>query len=1097
MKSYYDQKNLWDRPPTEELARRVEAVKRFIPGDVETILDAGCGNGAVSNTLKGYDITAADRSEEALRHVKHRAVCADIAALPFADDSFDLVLCSDVLEHLDDGAYRRAVAELSRVARRYILVLSPNEEDLRANQSKCRRCSTVFHMNWHLRSLSVEEVVESFRDGFSPLCYGFFGEEWASEPPLKYTLARQTDRGYKSWEHAVCPLCGTRQEKRETPEDTGDIDRRCNAFLGGFFNRRTEFAVLFSAAGEPLLKEMDDTGRSGMLLAQKALTELPFAGRRVVDFGEKVFRRERTCHYPRHAYAVGSGGDGKRRNRMLVCFPYFGAEETPRLHLEYEDRVRASVRVNVYDAEKSYLPLGTVVWSGGGEKRTAVFDVPAELVVANEGLMFEIVPEDGEIAFERLRIRRARLDGSAGSVPLVPEGKAVFLGREYVKHRFGDFRNGGDEFLLAAPGTLLYDRTLRCFYLTLEDTFDFFNPTLKETDEALADLEKMRDGALRAEAVHAARLAETLQAQVKRTALLRESLERERRTRKTEREEVREALDALREETAQLRRALESGENARRRQSRETQELKQALERRIAGAETALEGERRLREAEGGRVSRELDRFRRKFDALDAGVGAVRAEVRNRVGEAAAALARETERIAQGLAGVQREVYGVKEGLYTVSNTVDSLLAKLRHPLRALLASGRKKPAPAGSRERHLVVLTPDVRVDRRTVQMCRSLTERFGIRCTIVAALSGEDDFVTRRLRVRRIDPGRSKKHAAKTRPEERFDLEAFYWLHPHYVHAGLDEKPDWVMCCDLPVLPAAVRVARDRGVPLVYDAHELYPEQAAFPPEKKRFYSEVERAFIGCADRVITVNESIAEEMAKRYAIEVPEVILNALDAPEDFDPAAGYDYFRQHLPIGRDRKIVLFQGGYSPYRNLEALVGAAKHLDGDIVIVLMGFGEHERVLRAIAERDGTLESRVFFFPAVAPSVLLHYSASADAGIIPYPHVDLNSYYCTPNKLFEFIQAGLPVIANDSPELNRFVRGYGIGRTAKMEDERDIAAAVSAFFAEDADYTEPLRAAAEKICWREEEKKFVALFREVLRHRPAARKKGECDGR
>jgi len=155
------------------------------------------------------------------------------------------------------------------------------------------------------------------------------------------------------------------------------------------------------------------------------------------------------------------------------------------------------------------------------------------------------------------------------------------------------------------------------------------------------------------------------------------------------------------------------------------------------------------------------------------------------------------------------------------------------------------------------------------------------------------------------------------------------------------------------------------------------------------------------------------------------------------------------REKLNLAQDRKILLFQGGFSPFRNLEFLIEAMAYVKNkDVALVMMGFGTYGELLKAKAERLKLLGSGVYFMAAVPQIELLQHSASADVGIIPYPHVDLNSYFCTPNKLFEFIQAGLPILANDSPELNRFVQGNGFGMTHKMDKPKDIAMAIDAAF-------------------------------------------------
>lgn len=84
--------------------------------------------------------------------------------------------------------------------------------------------------------------------------------------------------------------------------------------------------------------------------------------------------------------------------------------------------------------------------------------------------------------------------------------------------------------------------------------------------------------------------------------------------------------------------------------------------------------------------------------------------------------------------------------------------------------------------------------------------------------------------------------------------NLEDFYWLHPHYLNMALNEDADYIMCCDLPVLPAASKI---KNIPLIYDAHELYPE----------FYTQVEANFIKYPDLVITVMPKRWNKQARSY--------------------------------------------------------------------------------------------------------------------------------------------------------------------------------------------------------------------------------------
>ena len=259
-----------------------------------------------------------------------------------------------------------------------------------------------------------------------------------------------------------------------------------------------------------------------------------------------------------------------------------------------------------------------------------------------------------------------------------------------------------------------------------------------------------------------------------------------------------------------------------------------------------------------------------------------------------------------------------------------------------------------------------------------------------------------------------------------------------------------DLIQCHDLPTLEAAVILSKEKKVKLIYDSHELYPEQHVFSKHKKVFYRKFEERLIQYCDLVFTVNQSIAEKMAEYYPIKTPVTLINALDAPKEFDANRDYDLFREHLNIPISKKILLYQGGFSINRQIESLVESMLCVKNkDVVLVMMGSGDINMILQNKAKELGLLNKRVYFHEAVPQANLIYYTASADMGIIPYPHIDLNSYYCTPNKLFEFIQAQLPIIGNDSPELRRFIEKPGFGMVYLMDSALSIASSIDSAFA------------------------------------------------
>jgi len=192
---------------------RVAKTIALVPAGVRTILDVGCGDGAVSNPLveRGFDVTGVDFSSVALRSVAAKKVVAGVGRLPFEGCSFDVVICAEVLEHLPEGTYERALREIQRVARQYIIVTTPNEEHFPSAFVKCGRCGHVYHSSHHVRvfdkaahgalfgQFELERTVEIRHRKFRPL------RTWLRQHLLGFYRARAA---------LPCPRC-----RHEGPEE--------------------------------------------------------------------------------------------------------------------------------------------------------------------------------------------------------------------------------------------------------------------------------------------------------------------------------------------------------------------------------------------------------------------------------------------------------------------------------------------------------------------------------------------------------------------------------------------------------------------------------------------------------------------------------------------------------------------------------------------------------------------------------------------------------------------------------------------------------------------------------------------------------------
>lgn len=203
----YDATDLWDKPISAWHALLRDHLVRAVPADARSVLDVGCGNGNLLNALERVPVRAGtDRAIRGLRHVRAPAVLASAHRLPFADASFDAVVCAEVLEHLDDAILESTVNELQRVARRWIVVSVPNRERREKNAVRCPRCAHVFNAYGHLRSFD-EARVRSLFAGFGEPRFSYEGPQRPVSPWLMTVRNRVLGRWF--WDpDMVCAACG-------------------------------------------------------------------------------------------------------------------------------------------------------------------------------------------------------------------------------------------------------------------------------------------------------------------------------------------------------------------------------------------------------------------------------------------------------------------------------------------------------------------------------------------------------------------------------------------------------------------------------------------------------------------------------------------------------------------------------------------------------------------------------------------------------------------------------------------------------------------------------------------------------------------------
>ncbi len=263
-----------------------------------------------------------------------------------------------------------------------------------------------------------------------------------------------------------------------------------------------------------------------------------------------------------------------------------------------------------------------------------------------------------------------------------------------------------------------------------------------------------------------------------------------------------------------------------------------------------------------------------------------------------------------------------------------------------------------------------------------------------------------------------------------------------------------------------------------LVYDCHEFEAERNAKPAIERKMVGWLERRMIRRAEAVITVSPSIAAAYRERYARHgIPEVHL-VRNIPEPNPAADGEpsDRFRTRFGIPQDGFIALYQGAFTHNRGLETALEAMRGLeDSGIHLVLMGYGPLQSLVDATAEAL----PHVHVHPAVAYEDVLEHTRSADVGLVSVKPTCLSYLYCLPNKLFEYLLAGVPVLANDLPDCRALIEEFHVGQVVEADTAEGWRKALRNMRQENgAQFGPGLTRAAQSLSWQAESNVLCSLY-------------------
>ena len=365
-----------------------------------------------------------------------------------------------------------------------------------------------------------------------------------------------------------------------------------------------------------------------------------------------------------------------------------------------------------------------------------------------------------------------------------------------------------------------------------------------------------------------------------------------------------------------------------------------------------------------------------------------------------------------------------------------------------------------------IVSVINDLVTDRRVHKTCMLLTEQ-GFNVTLVGRVLKNSLS---------LDERPYKTHRMKLWFESgvlfytEFTIRLFLFLRKN--KAGL------LVANDLDTLLPNYYFSKRRKCALVYDSHEIFCEvpELQETPLKKRIWEGLEKRIVPKLKYCITVNKSIANWFKEKYKVDF-KVVRNIPDKI-----FADQIKTKEELNLPHDKKIILLQGaGINVQRGAEEAVEAMKYVDKAILLIIGG-GDVICLLEKMAQ-ENSLKEKVFLLPKMKPEELYHYTCNADIGLSLDKDTNINYRFSLPNKIFDYVYAGVPVLASPLTEIKSFVEKYKVGICIESHEPQHIAEMMN-YMLSSPDYSiwkANTKIAAQENSWENEKMVWVEIVDRV----------------
>ncbi|AOW21738.1 glycosyltransferase [Urechidicola croceus] len=325
---------------------------------------------------------------------------------------------------------------------------------------------------------------------------------------------------------------------------------------------------------------------------------------------------------------------------------------------------------------------------------------------------------------------------------------------------------------------------------------------------------------------------------------------------------------------------------------------------------------------------------------------------------------------------------------------------------------------PANSKK-VFVAVTNDISSDQRVHKVCEYLTKK-GFEVEVYGRVLSDTFEVERSYKITRKKLWFNNNFLFYA----EYNVKLLFYL--------FFRKYKYILSNDLDTLPACFIASKLKKTELIYDSHEYFTEVPELQGRKfvQKFWLKIEGFFLPKVKNAITVSQPIADAYKKKYKVNF-EILRNL--------PSLDREVHYEEVSFPTNNKVVLYQGILNPGRGIKPMIDALNFLE-NIDLVIIGYGKVKNELIEYVKKIG-LTDRVHFLGRIPHEKLPNYTKIADVGMVMEEPLGKSFEYSLPNKLFDFIHEGIPIISSPLVEVKKIVEKYNVGLVIKNYEPTHIA--------------------------------------------------------